>query len=157
MHSCVFLTFELPMRKVGSLNLSRVKPMTYVINTCQYLAWNLYYDLISHSVALSWHRYALSWQTVPCPILMLLSTWLESEKCIFGRDWFDSTGVGIPGFELDGLPNREADALLVRPSDLLYESIRCSMSHLFMMVVLVLLLTTGSLPTVAHRARRPKR
>ena len=30
---------QLPVRKVGNLNLSRVKPITYKIDTCCYLAW----------------------------------------------------------------------------------------------------------------------
>ena len=29
----------LPVRKVGSSSPGRVKPMTYQIGTCQYLAW----------------------------------------------------------------------------------------------------------------------
>ena len=52
--------------------------------------------------------------TSPCPILVMPSNWLESDKYQCLSHWFDSTSVWTS--EFPDLPKLEMGALLIRPS-----------------------------------------
>ena len=53
--------------------------------------------------------------TSPCPILIMLSAWLGSDKYQPLSHWCDSTRVWTHGFESYDLPKCETDAQLIRP------------------------------------------
>ena len=56
--------------------------------------------------------------TSPCPILIMQSAWLESDKYTFLSHCFVSTSVQICGFRSIDLPKWETDAQLIWPSHL---------------------------------------
>ena len=56
--------------------------------------------------------------TSPCPLLIMPSPRLGSDKYQFLRHWFDLTSVRIRVFESHDLLNREMDAQLIQPAHL---------------------------------------
>ena len=51
--------------------------------------------------------------TSACPILLMLSAWLGSDKHKYFRHWFGFTSVQTGGFESQDLPKRTTDARLI--------------------------------------------